>query len=98
MKCELCKVFQAPLEELKQHQEKLCPARFVVCPNGCGASMKLSSVENHTENKCPNHLVVCPNGCGRSMKLSTVKVHMENECQLSVVNCEFAYAGCLLMM
>ena len=70
MKCELCKDFQCPLEELKQHQEKSCPARFVVCPNGCGALMKLS----------------------------TVKKHHENKCQLSIVNCEFAYAGCLLMM
>ena len=98
MKCELCKDFQAPLEELKEHQKKSCPARLVVCPNRCGASMKLSNVENHTENKCPNRLVVCPNGCGASMRPSSIENHTENECQLSVVNCEFTYAGCLLMM
>ena len=96
--CTLCDNFQAPLEELEQHQMKSCPARLVVCPIGCGASIKLPNVENHTENKCPNRLVVCPNGCGGTMKLSTIKNHTENECLLSVVNCEFAYAGCLQMM
>ena len=96
--CELCKDYQAPLEELKEHQKKLCPARLVQCPNGCGASMKVTNVENHTENKCPNRLIVCPNGCGASMEPSNVKAHNENECPLSIVSCEFAYAGCLLMM
>ena len=68
--CDLCKEFQAPQKELKEHQKKLCPARLVVCPNGCGGSTKLSKLQTHTENKCP----------------------------LSIVNCEFAYAGCLSMM
>ena len=55
-------------------------------------------VEKHTENKCPNRAVVCPNGCVASMKPTTIKDHTESECPLSVVNYEFAYAGCLQMM
>ena len=52
--CDLCKEFQAPQKELKEHQ---CPARLVVCPNGCGRSIKLSSLKTHTENKCPLNIV-----------------------------------------
>ena len=86
------------LNNVEDHMDNKCPSRLVICPYGCGASMKPSNVENHTENKCPARLVMCPNGCGASMKHSTIKVHAEKECALSVVNCEFAHAGCLLMM
>ena len=93
--CKLCKNFQAPPKELKQHQKKSC---VLACPVGCGAKMKLSSVEKHTEKKCPNHVLVCPNGCGASMKPTAIKNYTENKCPLNVVNCEFAYSGCLQMI
>ena len=78
------------LSNVEDHTDNKCPACLVICPYGCDASM----------NKCPTRLVMCPNAgiCGASMKHSTIKFHTEKECSLSVVNCEFAHAGCLLMM
>ena len=83
---------------VESHTDNKCPARRVMCPYGCGASLKPSNVKNHIENKCPARLEICPNGCGESMKPSTIKAHTEKECPLTVMSCEFAYTGCLLMM
>ena len=78
--CDLCKEFQAPQKELKEHQKKLCPARLVVCPNGCGGSMKLSKLKTHTENKCPLSVVSCEfayTGCLSMMHRKDMKNHLE---------------------
>ena len=78
--CDLCKEFQAPQKELKEHQKKSCPARLVVCPNGCGGSTKLSKLQTHTENKYPLSIVICEfayTGCLSMMHRKDLKNHLE---------------------
>ena len=81
---------------MEEHQ-LTCPRK----PKMCEFCKKFQAPEREfKEHKklCPARLATCPNGCGGMMKPSNVKAHVDNKCPLSVVSCEFAYAGCLSMM
>ena len=86
--CDLCKEFQAPQKELKEHQKNSCPARLIECPNGCGGSIKLSNIKTHHKNKCPLSIVICEfayAGCLSMMHRKDVKNHLEVAKQAHIV-------------
>lgn len=78
--CQFCKKFQAPDVELKKHQKSACPARLILCPNGCGTTLKNTNIKAHVETKCPQSVVCCEfanAGCLSMMRRRDLKAHLE---------------------
>ena len=84
------------LSKVEEHQIK-CPRKPVTCEFCKKYQAPKEKMKQH-QKSCPARFIVCPNGCGGMMKPSSLKTHTEKKCPLSVVSCEFAYAGCLSLM
>ena len=46
-----CGLLHIPYDELENHVLE-CPERFIECPQGCGAALKVYAVERHVEKFC----------------------------------------------
>ena len=79
---------------INAHQIEECPQRPFAC-NYCSdyESTYKDVVTNHWL-KCPFHPVPCPNKCGENLKRQNLQHHVNKDCPLTVVNCDFHYAGC----
>ena len=71
-----------------------CPQRPFSCVY-CGSFR--ASFEDVVANHwpvCRFQPVPCPNKCGEHPKRQNVEHHLSKDCSLTVVNCDFHYAGC----
>ena len=87
-----CEYFQR--RNVYAHEKESCPQR----PFSCGYCEDYSSVYEDVVNShwpiCKCFPVPCPNECGARLERQNVKTHVDAVCPLTVVNCDFHYAGC----
>ena len=81
-------------KDLQHHKNELCDKR----PFSCEYCNKYEStyddvIHNHWP-VCGSHPVKCPNKCGIFFHRLDLEGHVKNDCPLSVVECDFSYAGC----
>ena len=76
------------------HQSESCPQRPFSC-DYCKdyGSVYQDVVSNHWP-VCKCYPVPCPNKCEVSPERQNVETHVNTVCPLTVVNCDFHYAGC----
>ena len=76
------------------HKTESCPQRPFSC-NYCEdyGSVYEDVVNNHWV-VCKCYPVPCPNECGVSPERQNVETHVNTVCPLTVVKCDFHYAGC----
>ena len=91
--CFYCsKFFQRA--NIKTHQDELCPMR----PYSCEYCKNFDSYNQDVTAKhwlvCGDCPVLCSNKCGETLLRKALVNHTANNCPLTVVDCEFAYAGC----
>ena len=93
IECQHCShLFQR--RYISAHETAECPQRPFTC-NYCSdyESTHEDVVTNHWL-QCPLRPVSCPNKCGDNPKRQNLEDHVNKDCPLTVVNCDFHYAGC----
>ena len=80
-------------ERLVSHRSELCTQRPFKCDYCEYQSVYDDVVSNHWPT-CKHYPVLCPNDCGASPQRQQLEHHVDEECPLTVVSCEFQYAGC----
>ena len=91
IRCSFCSSMLR-LDRIGDH-EASCPRKPVICEY-CNIFQCLRhELPQHWEN-CGLYPIVCPKGCGAKVTRISLDKHYRNWCPLSIVDCEFAYAGC----
>lgn len=89
--CSYCNsIFQRG--QLESHELK-CPKRVLICEY-CNVFECLQEELAEHWDYCDHYPIVCPKGCGAKVTRMTLDEHLQDWCSLTVVECEFAYAGC----
>ena len=87
-----CEYFQR--RHVHTHESESCPQR----PFSCDYCEDYGSVYEDVVNShwpvCKCYPVPCPNECGVSPERQNVETHVNTACPLTVINCDFHYAGC----
>ena len=80
--------------KLHAHANETCPQRPFRC-DYCKVyiSTHQDVISNHFPS-CICYPVPCPNKCGMYPERQNVETHVNTVCSLTVVNCDFHYAGC----
>ena len=47
---------------------------------------------------CGYYILQCPNGCGILSRRQDLKKHVDNDCPLTIVPCQYNYAGCDVLL
>ena len=80
------------------HESESCPQR----PFNCDYCKDYRSVYEDVVNShwpmCKCYPVPCPNECGVSSERQKVEAHVNTVCPLTVVKCDFHYAGCAVKL
>ena len=76
------------------HKSESCPQRPFSCDYCEDYGSVYEDVVNNHWPVCKCYPVPCPNECGVSPERQNVETHVNTVCPLTVVNCDFHYAGC----
>ena len=76
------------------HENESCPQRPFSCDYCEDYGSVYEDVVNNHWPVCKCYPVPCPNECGVSPERQNVETHVNTVCPLTVVNCDFHYAGC----
>ena len=76
------------------HENESCPQRPFSCDYCKDYGSVYEDVVNNHWPVCKCYPVPCPNECGVSPERQNVETHVNTVCPLTVVNCDFHYAGC----
>ena len=87
-----CKYFQH--HHVQSHESGSCSQRPFSCEYCEDYSSMYEDVVNNHWPVCKCYPVPCPNKCGVSPERQNVETHMNTVCPLTVVKCDFHYAGC----
>ena len=91
MRCHYCNVL-LHYDQIESHESK-CQLKPVICEY-CNIYQCLQhELPQHWEN-CTLYLIICPKGCGAKVTRVSLDKHYKYWCPLSIVDCDFAYAGC----
>jgi len=96
IKCSQCRN-KIQRQKLETHRNELCIQRPFQCDYCKYISVYDDVVSNHWP-ACQCYPVPCPNSCGASPQRQQVEHHVDKECPLTIVSCEFHYAGCELQL
>ena len=89
--CRFCSL-KLRYDELENHESK-CHRKTITCEY-CNIFQCLwHELPQHWDN-CSLYPVICLKGCGAKITRASLEKHYKNWCPLSIVECEFAYAGC----
>ena len=79
--------------KLLHHKNELCDKRPFSCEY-CGdyESTYNDVIHNHWP-MCDYRPIQCPNECGAFLR-QNIDGHIQEECPLTVIECQFHYAGC----
>ena len=94
IKCTYCsEIFKR--NGLPHHMNDLCDKRPIICKYCNDYKSTYQNVVHNHWPVCGHHPVECPNKCGISTLLrQNLKGHVDKKCPLTVVECDFSYAGC----
>ena len=77
-----------------KHENEDCRKRPFHCKY-CGKyESTFEDVETNHWPECKYYPVPCPNNCDTIKERQNIQQHISEECLLTVVNCDFLYAGC----
>ena len=76
------------------HETESCPQRPFSCDYCEDYGSVFEDVVTNHWPVCKCYPVSCPNECGVSPERQSVETHVNTVCPLTVVNCDFHYAGC----
>ena len=94
----LCKYCNGSYQRrhVEAHESK-CLKRPIICEY-CNVFQCLShEIAKHLE-ECGHYPVICPKGCGATITRISLNKHVKNWCSFTIVECEYAYAGCDVKM
>ena len=87
-----CEYFQR--RHVHAHESEVCPQRPFSCDYCEDYGSVYEDVVNNHWPVCKCYPVPCPNECGVSPERQNVETHVNTVCPLTVVKCDFHYAGC----
>ena len=87
-----CEYFQR--RHVHVHETEACSQRPFSCDYCEDYGSVYEDVVNNHWAVCKCYPVPCPNECGVSPERQNVETHVNTVCPLTVVNCDFHYAGC----
>ena len=87
-----CEYFQR--RHVHAHETESCPQRPFSCDYCEDYGSVYEDVVNNHWPVCKCYPMPCPNECGVSPERQNVETHVNTVCPLTVVNCDFHYAGC----
>ena len=87
-----CEYFQR--RHVHAHATESCPQRPFSCDYCEDYGSVYEDIVNNHWPVCKCYPVPCPNECGVSPERQNVETHVNTVCPLTVVNCDFHYAGC----
>ena len=76
------------------HQNEECRLRPFSCIYCRSYESSYESIVNDHWQVCDSYPVSCPNQCGVDPERQNLERHVSKDCPLTVVNCDFHYAGC----
>ena len=92
IKCLYCsEVYQRT--EIVHHQNELCNKRPSTCEH-CNSYESTYDDVIHNHWPVCGYPVQCPNKCGTFPQRQHLDNHVDTECPLTIVECDFHYAGC----
>lgn len=91
MRCHFCNLMLC-YDGIETHESK-CRHKPVICEY-CNIFQCLWHELPQHWDICTLFPIVCPKGCGAKISRISLDKHYKNWCPLSIVDCEFAYAGC----
>ena len=95
IRCHYCdSMFR--LNQIVDH-ESVCALKPLICEY-CGVFQCLRRELPEHWDSCALYPIVCPKGCGAKITRIGLDKHFKHWCPLSVVDCEFAHAGCKVRM
>ena len=93
IKCHHCSgLFQR--RYVNTHQTTECIRRPFSCDYCRNYEADYKAVTFKHWPVCKSYLVPCPNECGANPEHQNLEHHVNKDCPLTVVNCDFHYAGC----
>ena len=87
-----CEYFQR--HHVQSHESESCLQRPFSCDYCDEYTSVYKEVVNNHWPMCKYYPVPCPNECGVSPERQNVETHVNTVCPLTVVKCDFHYAGC----
>ena len=93
IECSYCSDF-IKRNELLHHKNELCDKRYFSCEYCNKYESTYDDVFHNHWPVCGCYPVQCPKDCGAFPRRKDVDSHVQNECPLTVVECDFHYAGC----
>ena len=89
--CSYCNsTFQR--RQIESHELK-CPKWFLICEYCNDFECLQEELAEHWDD-CDHYPIVCPKGCGARIIRLSLDEHLQEWCSLTIVDYEFAYAGC----
>ena len=80
---------------IRKHENEDCSKRPFRCDYCKQYKSTFEDVKTNHWPECNNYPVPCPNNCAKiAIERQNVKHHISTECALTVVDCDFHYAGC----
>ena len=76
------------------HQNEECRLRPFSCIYCRSYKSSYEDVVNDHWQVCDSYPMSCPNQCGVDPERQNLEHHVSKDCPLTVVNCDFHYAGC----
>ena len=93
IECSYCSDFIVR-SKLLHHKKQLCEKRPFSCEYCSEYESTYDDVIHNHWPVCGYHPVQCPNKCGAFPERQKLDDHVGKECLLTVVECNFHYAGC----
>lgn len=83
---------------LLHHENELCDKRPFSCKYCSSYESTYEEVIHNHWPVCGHHPVQCPNECGAFPLRLKLENHVAKDCPLTLVKCEFHYAGCMVKL
>ena len=93
IKCSYCSEI-VTRNSLQHHKNELCDKRPFSCEHCNNYKSTYNDVIHNHWSVCGSHPVQCPNKCEAFPQRQDCEKHVSSDCPLTVVECDFNYAGC----
>ena len=93
IKCSYCSAIVIR-NSLQHHKNELCDKRPFSCEYCNDYKSTYDDVIHNHWPVCGSHPVQCPNKCGAFPQRQDCEKHVSSDCPLTVVECDFNFAGC----
>ena len=92
--CSQCKRIKVERHAMKDHMQKECPRRVVVCVHCTTHRAPFEDIGRIHNPVCPYVPVPCPKGCGAKPYRMNIETHLADRCPNNPLPCPFHIVGC----